>query len=400
MSVDRQRILEISYESLLNEEDLGAQIEEAFGVSGLGIIAVKGVPGLEPKRQALLPLAAKFAALPEEVKKKTETPECWYAFGWSHGKEKLAGKPDYSKGSYYNNPQYNKPFADQPEVQKRWPSFAGDNIWPDEALPELEPAFLNLGRLIVDVGKLVAKQCDRYVKQKMPEYEATKLYDTLENTKNHKARLLNYFAQGSQRSQEEALEEGAVRIAAGPVDDEFEDVEPSSPRSASSATDPFSDWCGWHNDHGSLTGLCPAIFTDDATGEQIPNPDPSAGLYIKSRKGITYQVSTSSDNLLFQIGETAQIHSGGCLQATPHAVRGVSTPGVSRQTFAVFMEPQWDGDMNCPPGAEPSAAQSNEAARALPMGVPTLASRWGTEACAFTTCDFGAFTEVTLNAYH
>ena len=22
----------------------------------------------------------------------------------------------------------------------------------------------------------------------------------------------------------------------------------------------FSDWCGWHNDHGSLTGLVPAMY--------------------------------------------------------------------------------------------------------------------------------------------
>ena len=28
-------------------------------------------------------------------------------------------------------------------------------------------------------------------------------------------------------------------------------------------------------------------------------------------------------------------------QATPHAVRGTSQPGVSRETFAVFMEPMW-----------------------------------------------------------
>lgn len=103
---------------------------------------------------------------------------------------------------------------------------------------------------------------------------------------------------------------------------------------------------------------------------------------------------------MFQIGETAQIHSGGYLQATPHAVRGCSLPGVSRQTFAVFMEPQWDWDMGAPEDVEPANAQSTEAAQTLPVGVPSLASRWGTEACPFTSCNFGAFTEVTLNAYH
>jgi len=173
----------------------------------------------------------------------------------------------------------------------------------------------------------------------------------------------------------------------------------TTPRSASSVGDSFSDWCGWHNDHGSLTGLVPAIFSDH-TGRQIPNPEPSAGLYIRSRQGETVQALSPPGSMLFQIGETAQVHSGGHLQATPHAVKGVSAPGVSRQTFAVFMEPQWDGMMDPPAGADPAEAQSSAAAATLPVGVPSLASRWGSEACPFQACNFGAFTEVTLNAYH
>lgn len=45
------------------------------------------------------------------------------------------------------------------------------------------------------------------------------------------------------------------------------------------------------------------------------------------------------DYLLFQVGETAQVHSGGYLKATPHMVRGCTVPGVSRSTMAVFLEP-------------------------------------------------------------
>lgn len=40
----------------------------------------------------------------------------------------------------------------------------------------------------------------------------------------------------------------------------------------------------------------------------------------------------------------------GCAQATPHAVRGSSVKGVSRETFAVFMEPMWMEPMNFPEG--------------------------------------------------
>jgi hypothetical protein len=39
------------------------------------------------------------------------------------------------------------------------------NIWPGEALPELEPAFKELGRLMMDVGLRLTEHCDQYVAQ-------------------------------------------------------------------------------------------------------------------------------------------------------------------------------------------------------------------------------------------
>jgi len=459
---------ELAYADLIAGADLTATIERAFGVDGLGILAVTGVPNLEECRAELLPLAYAFAMLPEEVKLKYETPWCWYAFGWSHGKEKLAGgQMDFSKGSYYNNPQYNTPFEDQ-ETIDRWPSFAHPNIWPSEELPELESAFLNLGRLVVSTGELVAKQCDAFVSQRCPTYKPNLLHDTLVQCKNHKARLLNYFPKdyvapeaksvtpepkangsssmaipGHESAGIDAEIEGSslgasldiplgasagshtVRIpgrsppaSSGSMPGSYTGLPSSglamlfgsslgsegsailaTPRSSSTSRDPFSSWCGWHNDHGSLTGLVSPIYMDQS-GQQCPCPDEEAGLYIRNRKGEVVKAISRPGSLLFQIGETAQIHSGGHLQATPHAVRGCKTPGVSRQTFAVFMEPQFDWQMDPPEGVAPQNAQSSAAARSLPAGVPTLASRWGSENCPFSACNFGAFTEVTLNAYH
>ena len=40
------------------------------------------------------------------------------------------------------------------------------NIWPGEALPELEPAFKELGRLMMDVGLRLTEHCDRHVAQR------------------------------------------------------------------------------------------------------------------------------------------------------------------------------------------------------------------------------------------
>ena len=184
------------------------------------------------------------------------------------------------------------------------------------------------------------------------------------------------------------------------------DALPSSQKQTNN-DDEFSSWCGWHNDHGALTGLCPAMYfqepTDDCpTHTQLAkNPCPTAGLYIRSRTGSLHQVRAPSTScLLFQIGETSQIHSGGILQATPHAVKGSSRSDVCRSSFAVFMEPGWEGDMQAPSDRTPGEAQSSLAEAALPKGVPPLKERWGTPGCPFTTCNFGEFTKATLGALH
>ena len=66
------------------------------------------------------------------------------------------------------------------------------------------------------------------------------------------------------------------------------------------------DWCGWHTDHGSLTGLTSAMYM---TGDEVvPSPDPQAGLYIRARQGgeVT-QVCIPSDHIAFQMGEAMQV---------------------------------------------------------------------------------------------
>ena len=63
-------VVSLAYEALMRGDDLSDEIEKAYGVDGLGILTVEGVPGLAEVRRSLLPLAAKFAALPEEIKSR------------------------------------------------------------------------------------------------------------------------------------------------------------------------------------------------------------------------------------------------------------------------------------------------------------------------------------------
>lgn len=361
-------VVVLDYNDLINDVDLSSQIEKAYGNEGIGLLTVKNVPTLVEKRATLLPLGYKFAQLSEEIKNKYVHEESYYSFGWSHGKENLQGKFDTSKGSYYGNPQYDRPVDDE-ELIKKYAPFIHPNIWPKEDLPELEFAFKNLGQLIVDVGKLVAKQVDKYISSKCSTYEKNKLFRIIDTSKCCKARLLHYFSRSEQQCNEDKLKE------------------------AQNTGDAFSSWCGWHNDHGSLTGLVSAMYIDD-NFNNVVNVDPTAGLFAKSRASELVKVNIPCDHIAYQIGETAQIHSGGIVQATPHAVRGSNIPYVNRETYAVFMEPMWDEPMKVPDTLNIENAQSNLAAENLPKGVPSLVSRWNNQ------MNFGDFTTETLKKYY
>jgi isopenicillin N synthase-like dioxygenase len=243
---NRSDIVELDYWDLINSVDLTGEISKAFGVDGVGVLTVKNVPNYVAARQNLLPLSRKFAILPENIKEKYVHSASSYSFGWSHGKENLQGKPDVSKGSFYANPQFDRPVDDDLVIAKHAP-FVHPNIWPTDDLPELELAFKTLGQLIVEVGKLVAKQCDSFVHAKCNSYPRNSLETVISTSLCCKARLLHYFP-----------------------------IPPSDTPLNTDSSDGFSSWCGWHNDHGSLTGLTSALYVD-LNGNIVENTDPTAG---------------------------------------------------------------------------------------------------------------------------
>ncbi|XP_073145404.1 uncharacterized protein [Henckelia pumila] len=307
----------IPYTELKDQSaDLSGKIEQGFGPNGLGILSISEVPGYTSLRRNLLQLAPRLANLPDEVKNKLEDPYSRYNIGWSHGKEQLeSGKPDMMKGSYYANPILDVPTTVLSHVE-RYPSYCGPNIWPRDAVPELEFAFKALGKLILDVGFLLAYHCDRYASNGFKVHENEGLLQILRRSRCHKGRLLYYFP---------------------------------SPQSSIEDGDSMSSWCGWHTDHGSLTGLTCGMFMRDAL--ELPSTDSAAGLYVKTRSGQMIKVVYGEDEIAYQIGETTEILSRGRLCATPHCVRapkGEAATGVERSTFALFMQPNWDEKLRFP----------------------------------------------------
>eukprot|EP00890_Picochlorum_soloecismus_P002859 jgi/Picsp_1/3574/NSC_06411-R1_protein len=320
----------VDYHNLLDRSkvpDALVMLEQALGKDGLGVIAVSNVPKYAELRKALLPLASTLAQFPKQTQEKWEDAASSYNVGWSLGKESLAdGSTDTKKGSFYANPLHDRP-TDDKILLEEYPSYARPNIWPSENLPELEPAFKALGRVMYDVGMLLLSKCQELVDSQCIEtvegssrYKPLLVCDTASESKCVKGRLLCYLPDPCREKNDEL-------------------------------------WCGWHRDHGSLTALTPAYFLRYAeTGmlkEEISCPDPHSGLYIQTRTGELVKVLLERDHLAFQVGEALQALSGGILQATPHCVVAADTsisgcPDVARCTFALFMQPHWDQCLDGP----------------------------------------------------
>ncbi|CAL5443109.1 unnamed protein product [Camellia sinensis] len=215
---------------------------------------------------------------------------------------------DILKGSFYANPIFDTPTTDESLVQ-RYPSYCGSNIWPDRALPELEVAFKALGKLILDVGLMVAYHCDRYARRR--ERVAAE-YNSRGGMKMH---------------EDEGLEQILLRSRCHKV---------FIPKMVSLC----------HLGVGGTLIMVPSqrltrgMFMRDAV--ELPCPDSAAGLYIKTRNDQIVKVVFGEDEIAYQIGETTEILSRGHLCATPHCVRapkGEEASGIERSTFALFMQP-------------------------------------------------------------
>ena len=159
-----------------------------------------------------------------------------------------------------------------------------------------------LSAMMIEVGAMLGLQIDQYARSQVKTYPDKFLHKIIRNGKSHIGRMLHYFP---------FEEKGAAE----------------------------DDWCGWHNDHGSLTALTSAIYTNEK-GEPIQFPVKSGGVFAKNRFAETAKIAIPPEMMAFQLGESTQIHTGGFLEATPHCVvRSEDLAGkkIARNTFALFM---------------------------------------------------------------
>ena len=238
-------VVRFDFEKLKSpDSNLDSEIEEAFGIEGIGLAIVENIPGYIEARQTLLPLAHQLANLPQEKLEKLERPEAFYAIGWSHGKEQFGGKYDFSKGSYYSNPIYEKPNLD-PEAEKAGATaYAIPNVWPKEDLPNLEDAVKDLGKIMAITQGYLAYHLDKYISKNINGFESGKFYKMITQTTQYCGRLLHYFASN------------IILI------NKFLYKEIIAHNKQSDSNTIEDNWCGWHNDHSALTALTSALYID------------------------------------------------------------------------------------------------------------------------------------------
>ncbi len=227
----------VDYSALSSEK---SRLNQSF--HDKGVVGLRGVPGFEKAYEAFLQSSRQFIGLSHE-QRAAYTPSDSYSRGWSYGIETFNNVTDAFKGSYYT--KYPEDHA------------TVTNIWPTTDLPEFKQNYLDLVKVIFEMGKELLPLMD------IPLKDVTST-----------ARLLYY----------------------GPI---------HNPKAV--------EWCGEHRDHGLITGLCAGTYYLE--GKRVPHPS-GTGLFIRGE-----EVDVPDNILLFQIGEVAELVTNGAVTATDHQVR-------------------------------------------------------------------------------
>jgi isopenicillin N synthase-like dioxygenase len=328
-------------------------LEQAFGPTGTGIVALRNVPGFVQAKEAFLPLAHTLATLPADYLEANMTdPESLYNAGWSHGKEKLGDKADLAKGSFYYNPVTDVPGT--PEDRANYPFSYPKNVWPEEKIPSFKEKACCIGVILKDAVVELTRHLDALAHARQKSYPPTFLHDTLKDTEKVKARLLYYFPTTNTKQQD--------------------------------------SWIGWHNDSGFLTALAGDLYVNHETGQVLEDcPDPKAGLYVATQDERVLHVTIPKDCMAVQMGECTQIVTGGTVCATPHCVRGTS--GVARISLPCFVDTPPTAPLLMPEGSTREAILAGSAAAS--RRVPPLEKRWTRNGMPF-----GDFLKQTFELYY
>ncbi|KAM0877748.1 hypothetical protein ACQ4PT_035307 [Festuca glaucescens] len=354
----------------------------ALGRGGTGLLAVAGVPRAAALRRRLLPLARRLALMEHASRAHLLKKH-------GVGSDVPLKKPDRSVSSFA---QLLKRDSGKKFHLSEWITESIDT-WPgspvgvhgfgehkgDDDIENLGELFKELGLCMMEIGILVARACDIVI-------GGNQLEQSITDFGSAKARLIHYHSELDSRiikqsSTDTRRRRNSVSNAAAavtPVSDHIntpcyqrpgsEDGSRTRLEHGAAGENDSKDvmvqgqsttvslgnlWQEWHYDYGVLTVLTAPLFLrsalrqECAVSEECSFPDGQTHLQLFNKRRM-FLVRCSQESFIVQIGEAADILSGGKLRSTLHAVsRPLGLPNISRETFVVFLQPSWDKTLPC-----------------------------------------------------
>jgi isopenicillin N synthase-like dioxygenase len=200
----------------------------------------------------------------------------------------------------------------------------------------LGDTFKNLGRCMMELGICLARVCDNAM-------QTTELEKSIIDSGSAKGRLIHYHSK---------LDNLILKETSKKVGTSIRSQKSPVYRQISKEKSTVSDlWQQWHYDYGIFTVLTSPLFLSSTVeGESVASKESplvvghSCLQLFDTRKKRVVSVKCRPGSFIIQVGEAADVLSGGMLRSTLHAVsRPLGIGGdVSRETFVVFLQPSWD----------------------------------------------------------
>lgn len=248
----------------------------------VGFFQLTGYGGAPGQAEDLLATIKRFFDLPLEERMKLDNRLSPHFRGYTRmGTEITQGRADAREQIDYSPDR--EPVTDYPPEQPYW-LLQGPNIWPDEALPELEPAAMAWAELMSKVGNELLRAIA--VSLELPE---DYFDEPFRDTPAWMGKLVHYV--------------GGVVESAG------------------------DQGVGSHADYGFVT----LLLQDDVGGLEVLPPGASEWVPVEPLPGA----------LVVNLGEMLEVATEGYLAATIHRVQA-PPPGVDRYSVPFFWSPRLD----------------------------------------------------------
>ncbi|XP_010523685.1 PREDICTED: uncharacterized protein LOC104801985 isoform X3 [Tarenaya hassleriana] len=202
-----------------------------------------------------------------------------------------------------------------PDTRKR--------ILKEDEFTNLEGAFKELGFCMMEMGLCIARVCDG-------EIGGRELEDSLLESCTAKGRLIHYHSAADKLLLRDALRR--TRSMRQKMSRKHEGI--------------YLDlWQQWHYDYGIFTVLTDPMFLSSSSLSKagaVQCGHTYLKIYHPSENKVYLVKSPPPDSFIVQVGESADVLSKGKLRSTLHCVcRPEKLDHVSRETFAVFLQPSW-----------------------------------------------------------